>query len=199
MNAEVDIQGQKYILNDAAWYVIDSDFVSQTNAFFKSIVESTIQLPLYGTMNEPRYNVHVASEDDGIDLMDRKMISIGGGRSSVEFCDLFTKDRRLVHVKKYGASSVLSHLFQQGVVSGELFLSDVDFRKKVNEELSAGFKFDDEEKRPEASSYEVCFAIMSDVPGNLNIPFFSKVVMRNAAKRLQTFGYTVTKKKIARF
>jgi hypothetical protein len=58
------------------------------------------------------------------------------------------------------------------------------------------YKLADVESRPNPIEYEVCYAVMSDVPGDLHIPFFSKVVMKNAVKRLQAYGYKVTKKKI---
>ena len=59
--------------------------------------------------------------------------------SSKEFCDLYTVDKDICHVKKYGQSGVLSHLFAQGVVSGELFRSDIKFRQKVNQKLPAPY------------------------------------------------------------
>ena len=90
----------------------------------------------------------------------------------------------------------MSHLFQQGVVSGELFLSDGNFRNKVNKLLSDKFKLNNPLVRPNPADYEICYGIMSDVPGPLHIPFFSKVVLRNAVKRLRAYGYKVTKKKI---
>ena len=102
----------------------------------------------------------------------------------------------MIHVKKYGGSSVLSHLYQQGVVSGELFISSNRFRNEVNSRLSDDYKLDNVDNRPNTAEYEICYAIMRDVPGDLHIPFFSKVVMKNAVKRLQAFGYKVTKKKI---
>ena len=42
------------------------------------------------------------------------------------------------------------------------------------------------------------FAIVSKSEKPLDIPFFSKVSLRNARKRLSAYGYTVTRKKIAR-
>ncbi len=51
--------------------------------------------------------------------MDKKNIPYGGGYSRIEFCDLFSKSKQMIHVKRYGGSSVLSHLFNQGLVSGE--------------------------------------------------------------------------------
>ena len=198
LNAEIDLEDNKYILNDGSWYSLHTDFVGNVNEFYDSIADSAIDLPPFETRNEPEYNKYVAlSAPDEFCLMDRKDIMIGGGRSSVEFCDLLAKNNKLVHVKKYGGSSVLSHLFQQGIVSSELFVSDVGFREKVNEKLCVDYKLTDTESRPNPADYEICYAIMSDVPGELHIPFFSKVVMKNAVKQLQAYGYNVTKKKIS--
>jgi len=198
LNAEVDLGDKKYILNDGSWYALNSDFVTGINDFYEKIDDSEVELPPYGTRKEPEYNEYVANSNvEYFCLMDRKLIMIGGGRSSVEFCDLFCKGNKIIHVKKYGGSSVLSHLFQQGVVSGELFISDADFRRKVNNKLNDNFQLADVEIRPNPSEYEVCYAIMSEVPGELQIPFFSKVVIKTAVKRLQAYGYKVTKKKIS--
>lgn len=198
LNAEINYDGNKYILNDTGWYLVDTNFVSSVDDFYKTIEESDLELPPYGMMKEPDYNAFVCnSKPEEFDLLDRKVISIGGGRSSVEFCDIFTHDKKLIHVKKYGGSSVLSHLFQQGVVSGELFISDEKFREDVNEKMSESFKLENLGDRPNPTEYEVCYAIMSDVPGDLHIPFFSKVVMKNAVNRLQAYGYKVTKKKVS--
>ena len=197
LNAEIDLDGQKYILNDGSWYLLNTDFVDEVNGFYGAIEVSSVELPPYGTKKEPEYNSYIAATyANDFDLLDRKMIPIGGGRSSVEFCDLYTKNKQMIHIKKYGGSSVLSHLFQQGVVSGELFISSNSFRSEVNSRLSDDYKLDNADNRPNPTEYEICYAIMSTVPGDLNIPFFSKVVMKNAVKRLQTFGYKVTKKKI---
>lgn len=198
LNAEIDFEDYKYIFTDGCWYFLNTNFVSEINMFYDGMAQSATILPPFKTLKEPEYNNYVASANPtDFCLMDRKIITIGGGRSSIEFCDLFTKDNKMIHVKKYGGSSVLSHLFQQGVVSGELFISDATFRNDVNGKLSDGFRLDDTENRPDPAEYEVCYAIMSDIPGGLNIPFFSKVVMKNAVKRLQAYGYKVTMKKIS--
>jgi uncharacterized protein (TIGR04141 family) len=165
LNAEIDLDGTKYILNDGSWYAIDHDFVAGVNASFDALEDSKVILPPSGIRKEPDYNTYVATDNsDMFDLLDRKTIEIGGGRSSVEFCDLFSKNKQLIHVKKYGGSSVLSHLFQQGVVSGELFLSDGNFRNEVNKLLSDKFKLNSPLIRPNPADYEICYGIMSDVP-----------------------------------
>lgn len=197
LNAEIDLGGVKYILNDGSWYAIDVGFVATVNASFNSIKESAVSLPPSGFMKEPEYNEFVANNySNTFCLMDRKLIDIGNGRNPVEFCDLFSKAKQLIHVKKYGGSSVLSHLFQQGIVSGELFLSESSFRNDVNKLLGENFKLHKPSIHQNAAEYEICYAIMSDVPGPLHVPFFSKVVLKNAVKRLTAYGYRVTKKKI---
>lgn len=128
--------------------------------------------------------------------MDRQLVKHGGGHSAIEFCDLMTDDKKLVHVKRYSGSAQLSHLFAQGAVSGELFVQDAQFREKLNEKLPQGHKLADPAEQPDPREYEIVFAIVvgSD---DLDIPFFSKVSLRNARRRLRGYGYTVTKKRIA--
>lgn len=129
--------------------------------------------------------------------MDGKPIMIGGGYSKVEFCDLFAQGRDLIHIKRYGGSGVLSHLFSQGVVSAQLFVSDADFRQKVNAHLPNVHKLADARERPAASEYNVVFAVISRTAGNeLTLPFFSRVTARHAFQTLDAYGYKVALAKI---
>lgn len=197
LNAEIDVDDQKFILNDRSWYAVKTSFVEAVNQSFEDIPESDVILPPYENRKEPDYNKMVADESKGkMCLMDRKNIELGGGYNRIEFCDLMDKQNRLIHVKKYGSSSILSHLFQQGLVSGEAFISDKNFRDRLNEKLDDDFKIKNTQETPKATDYEVCFAIMSNQSGELYIPFFSKVVFKTVSKRLKTFGFKVTKKKI---
>mgnify|MGYP001574555324 CR=1 FL=1 len=187
-----------YLLSNGKWYEIETDFAQQVNADFQRIrtIGSTVSLPSYNHKNENDYNEKVAQNDSNICCMDGKTVNHGGSYSKIEFCDLMTKDKKLIHVKRYGGSSVLSHLFSQGLVSGELFLGDPNFREKVNEKLAVGFKMPDVKIKPTSSDYEVIYAIISSSPKELEVPFFSKVSLRNARKRLETFGYRVCLLKI---
>ena len=84
---------------------------------------------------------------------------------------------------------MLSHLFSQGLISGELFVSDNAFRKRVAEELGIGFEV--------GKKYKVVFAIVSKTKGNaLELPFFSRLNLKYAARRLTSFGYDVAIAKI---
>lgn len=193
-----DSDGKTYILTNGKWYEVENDFSSQIDTDYKNLrdQEKSIYLPPYAYENENDYNEKVAENNNEFYCMDRKNITYGGGYSRIEFCDLLTNNKKIIHVKRYGGSSVLSHLFSQGIVSGELFIADKNFRELVNEKLPESHKFDDIENRPIASDYEVIFAVISSVGSDLDIPFFSKVNLRSARRRLEAFGYKVSLQKI---
>lgn len=195
---EIQDDKKTYLLSNGNWYEVEKDFVNQINNDYNQVrdADSLVDLPMYTYKNENEYNEKVAENNQDFCCMDRKNISHGGGYSKIEFCDLFTKDKKLVHVKRYGGSAVLSHLFSQGVASGELFIADADFRKKVNEKLSDSHKIANVADRPVASEYQVIFAIISASANDLEVPFFSKVSLRTAKRRLETYGYKVALQKI---
>jgi uncharacterized protein (TIGR04141 family) len=195
--AEIELKGKVHILNNGKWYEIAQGFSNEVQRDFLSIPDSDINLPDYTGGTELQYNTEAVESLGAACCMDQRMIVHGGGHSRIEFCDIFTDDNKLVHVKKYGGSSVLSHLFLQGAVSGELLVSDAEFRAKLNRELPRGRKLPDPKRvRPNPAEYEIVYAIISGSMNDLDIPFFSKVSLRNARRRLVSYGYQVTKKKI---
>jgi uncharacterized protein (TIGR04141 family) len=170
LNAEIDHRSAKYILNDGEWYEVEKGYVAEVESAYQAIPTAGLSLPPFGSRNEPEYLTWVADQKPAFALMDRKLIPIGGGTSKVEFCDLYSKKRDVIHVKQYGGSSLLSHLFSQAYVSADCFLSEPTFRKAVNDLLPVGFKFGDPLQAPVANQYTVCIAILSKVPGPLEIP-----------------------------
>jgi uncharacterized protein (TIGR04141 family) len=100
-------------------------------------------------------------------------------------------------VKRYGGSSVLSHLFNQGLVSGELFQMQQDFRKLVNGKLPKEHKLVNLAARPTPNSYKVVFAIISESIKQLSIPFFSKISLKQTLNRLEAIGFVVMLAKIS--
>lgn len=189
-----------YVLNNGKWYQIEDNFSRKVFDSYEEIrnISAGVTLPPCNQgEHENKYNERVARELDKMCNMDRKTISHGGRNQKIEFCDLFSKNKKLIHVKHYGASSVLSHLFYQGLVSGELFLFDEEFRRKLNGKLPRGYKLNNPEQRPKPSDYEIIFSIISKYDADLDIPFFSKVSIRSARKRLTGFGYSVSLLKIS--
>lgn len=194
--AELELEDNVFILNNGAWYKIAKDFTTAVQRDFANIPDATIEMPNYVSGDELAYNrVAVARMGDAV-CMDRDLIPHGGAHNKIEFCDIFTRSRNMIHVKKYGGSSVLSHLFAQGVVSAETFASDPDFRRKLNAKLPEEYRLRDPVEAPDKSQYEVVYAIISKGGDPLEIPFFSKVSIRNAYRTLRTIGYAASKKKI---
>lgn len=189
---EIEKGDKTFLLSNGRWYRVDTDFATQINKFYAGIPRSKLVLPDYSQKGEGEYNEMVGKADsENCACMDRKLV----GR--VEFCDLFFKTKALVHVKRYGASSSLSHLFAQGLVSGQLFVSDEKFRRDLNRKLPKEFKLEEPSAKITPSDYEIVFAIISDQKGDdLSIPFFSRLNLRHAARVLEGYGYKVSLLKI---
>lgn len=192
---EVSVDEQTYVLNEGKWYEVEPDFVSEVSTYVNALQPSSIAFPGYSHSGEAAYNEALCEAIDGLHLMDQKNIVHGGGGSRIEFCDAFSSAGTLIHVKRYSGSATLSHLFAQGAVSAELFLLDGDFRKKVCDRLPASHALDPG-LTPQAGKYEVAYGIISKSSKPLNLPFFSRVNLRNAARRLQGFGFSVSVTKI---
>lgn len=196
--ADLIFEGHQYLLNDGKWYEVDQDYVCKVRQYYEEATLSDIPMLDYKFKDEKDYNDAVCKEySDRYCLMDRRTILQGG--NPIEFCDIYSRDKQFIHVKKYNGSSVLSHLFFQGYVSAENFF-DLEYRKKANKLLGDDFQVP-ETGTISASEYEVVFAIAKD---NLQegerpeIPFFSKVSFRSVSSRLKHYGFRVSIKGINR-
>lgn len=198
--AEVQFDDKKYILNDGKWFNVNEDFVKKTNIEFGNIKKSSLTLPAYKGGGEGAYNKSVSDgSPDVYALMDDKnKVFHGGGQGQVEVCDLFSNTKNLIHVKRYGKSSVLSHLFSQGFVSGQLIQLDSSFREKFKNKLPVNFKdLINVDTRPGDQEFTVTYAVISDSgEENLYLPFFSRVNLNNTTKVLSGFGFSVEVLKI---
>jgi len=197
--SETERGDETFVLSGGRWYQVSTDFVKEVNKAFSKMPGYEHPFPLFLDGSEGAYNQRIASQDAGrYALMDRRLVKAPGMSDSVEFCDLFTTGRDIIHVKQYGASSVLSHLFYQGVVSGELFALDAAFRGAVRGRLPANHRqFVQARDRPAPGAYRVVFAVISGQAGDtLSLPFFSRVAARSAARRLEGLGYLVNLAKI---
>lgn len=194
---EITYYNKQYILNSGKWYLIDHYFVNQVNRTYSRISLSKTDLLDYNHENEGEYNEALAASKSQYVLMDEKNIMYGGGRSKIEFCDVFSKDKRMIFVKHYGASSVLSHFFQQGMNSAEYLNAAPEFRNKLNKVLPPAWQLVNPNHRLNTEQFEIIFAIISRDPKERpDIPFFSKVSLKNVVRRLKGYRYQVTLKKI---
>jgi uncharacterized protein (TIGR04141 family) len=194
--SELDHEGNSYLLSAGSWYRVRGDFVAGINAAINAIPAYDVALPEYDDTKESDYIRRLGAADASLAVMDQKNIVHGGGGSRIEFCDLLTASKDIIHIKRYGQSAALSHLFAQGLTSGELFQTDPEFRRKLNVELPVMHRMADPGVRPAQGEYRVVFAIVSDRAGPLKLPFFSRLNLKHAVRRLDGYGFRIATAKI---
>ncbi len=207
----LELDGQLYAINEGEWYNLDQAFKQSIDQTFTDIRSEWTQNPVRlrrqldengnaKFQSEASYNLEVA-EQKGWLCLDRKLISVAGmERSDFEVCDLLDiQGKRLIHVKKSSRrSSVLSHFFKQGSNSAQqmvkfggawdalIALVNDEFGAATRDELAETIA-DDQRK------WTVEFLI-ADTPranGQFNIPFFSKITLRDELSSLRAMGYEV--------
>ena len=193
--AEVEYDKTTYILNSGKWFEVKNDYLMELDIKYKEIIQESKEYDLYlpnskSGENEGEYNKRVGEESEGrYATLDRKLVSIDGN-SGVEVCDIYSKNKDFIHVKKYGTSSVLSHLFMQGKNSAELFLLSQEYRDKIKKILPEGFEVSSE--RPNSNDYKIIYAIITKYANTEkeNIPFFSKISLCTIKKHLNNLGFS---------
>ncbi len=197
---EIARQKKLYVLSLGEWFEIAQDHVAAVNAEI-ALIPNHDALQLGDAQpGEPEgeYNRRMANGSGGhLALLDANPVRYGGGRSSIEICDLLAIDRNFIHVKAKTKSSTLSHLFAQGLNSAQAF-RDTRFR-----DLAAALCPDSHrfifESEPRVSDHTVTYSIITQAGGDLRdaLPFFSKQSLANASRELKNMGYQVRLKKIA--
>jgi len=187
--AELNVDGTTYILSEGKRYDVEPSFYSAIEEAVKAVPTSTIKLPDYKDRGEKEYNERVARRSNGrIALLDRNEVRLRG-RGKVEACDLYTADKQFVHVKRGAVSSVLSHLFSQGLVSSQLFLYEAEYRQCVCGKLPAALQWERPGDPIRSADYEVVYAIVLPAGKELQLPFFSRITLRNTTRLLQQMGF----------
>lgn len=187
INAELVSGASIYVLSDGSWYLISRDFKEELDNFFATVPRYGVELPAYRDVDEGAYNKRVCNGNPQYVLYDRELVQVGN-RQKFEFCDILTSDRDLIHVKRGQASSSLSHLFAQGLVSAEAFLLFDECRQTVNLRFPEAIRLADSVQRPSAADFQVVYGIINN-KDELSIPFFSRVSLRHAYTQLTLFGY----------
>jgi len=199
INFEYEKNNSTYLLHGGKWFEIDTNYVKSVSKRIKKIKHyEGFSFPVYSETREDDYNKKIVKMNTKkCYLMHGKNIQYGGGRSSIEFCDLIVNRTEFVHIKRYRGSSALSHLFQQGLNSASIFLQDLEFHKELNKLLPVQLQFPSI-RSLKASDYEIVFAIVSKVAGDIKelLPFFSKISLLHACNQLQAYGYRVSIAKI---
>ncbi len=182
--AEITIKESIYLLIDGRWYEIAKDFCKQIKDLYEKIPRKYDFID-YQYGRESEYNEALADNING-ECFDAKNVTYGSSHSKIEVCDVLTSEGDLIHVKHYTGSSALSHLFNQGFVSGELIRNDKEFITEAHRVTGGDFS-----KTPEGRKRKIIFAIITRKPDNFDMPFFSKVTLRNVSRQLTGLDYDV--------
>lgn len=186
-----------FVLSSGRWFRVAGTFAEQVRNRVEAISETDLSLPEpTKSEKERQYAERAAVDLKGAVLMDRKLTRAEGAQSSIEVCDVFTQNKQFVHIKWWWRSATLSHLFYQGAVSGETFVSDGEFRSSfrsmLTEEKADEIAGTIPEDRPRAEDYEVAYVVIGRTGRAEDLPFFSQLALSQAASRLRGFGFGVT-------
>ena len=195
--AEIELAQQQYCLNNGKWYRIDNSFVDSINAQYSGIALCEAAFVDHiNNADEDTYNEELLGSLPNANLLHTYKIAIGGGQgNNIEPCDLLWENK-LIHVKKNGGSSVLSHLFNQALVSAQAWL-DFGFRRQLREKMQNANEEAVIAEPFRSSEYEIIIAIINKFHDERpKIPFFSKVAVCFAATNIKNLGYTIKLKNI---
>jgi uncharacterized protein (TIGR04141 family) len=189
-----------YVLSFGEWFEIAQDHVAKVDRQVAQIPDH-LELALIDARTgetEGVYNRRAADASNGdLALLDADPVQYGGGRSSIEICDLLSLRRIFVHVKAKTKSSTLSHLFAQGLNSAQAF-RDARFRQLAVAHCPASHHaiFGGE---PRPSDFTITYAIITKAAGDLRnaLPFFSKQSLANVGEMLGNVSFQVRLKKIS--
>jgi Insertion element 4 transposase N-terminal/Family of unknown function (DUF6119) len=170
----------EFIAYDGDFYAVNHSFVSRIDAELSKIPVSGLRYPPYGGETEPDYNNAAArsypdklSYPDKFVLLDRALIELPD-EHRIEAADLVCSSGALIHVKRKGKSSVLSHLFLQVANNCELLRrSTLAWQKHsllireraASDPIIASIDAAHASARKRESELEVAFAFLGDWSG----------------------------------
>lgn len=195
---ECELNSRWYVLSSGQWYEIAKTLSDRVDKSLAAFQKSPFVLPpAKSDESEGRYNTRVAKALK-FGCLDQKLVRVKGTVTDVEPCDLFGDSGQLIHVKRKTRSSTLSHLFAQGTIAADAFLTDDDFRQQMRYYLSAKhppLAAKVPKTRPDPTKHEVIYAILAKQPKTTwphCLPFFSKLNFMHASDRIQSLGFPVS-------
>ena len=198
--ADLRIGAEQYILYDGNFYRVDPDFIRYVDDAISAIESSDLEFPPYRGGTEPAYNLRIKENlADRFVVVDGELIRLPG-QTGIEPCDLVGPEGQLVHVKRKGRSSVLSHLFSQAVNSCKMLKVSDDARKQftgIIGECSGSPELAEEVIAALASlnskenGIEVVFAFLGSWRGRSvrSLPLFSRIALSQAVESINLMGY----------
>lgn len=194
---ETNLDGHTYVLSGGRWYQVDKNLAKQVQDFFDAMPRYNMPDALVDE-NEEKYNARLKNDKPELLCLDRKLVKPTDSNSNIEVCDFLDNDHHLIHVKDKTSSSRLSHLFNQGTVSGRVLVLDGPVRDKVRKQIAVVQSetgqtgFDEVISAADAEFRTGDFTVVYAVIGTgseAKLPFFSKVTLKQAVRELKALGY----------
>lgn len=191
------LNGKTYHLCEGSWYEISSDFIIKLKEELDPIfidrhdVLCECNQRLEGEYNEEASNV--ASEELDVCCLDKKSIA-PQGQKAVEPCDLIAlngEHAELMHNKISTRSSMLSHLFNQGVNSVILLMQNTEAKNKLKELVDS----ENLKSRIDRDSYHVTYGIISNKRRDMksdSLPIFSRISLLRCVRNLKLMRIPVS-------
>lgn len=198
------VDADQFVLFSGNWYKVENNFKNEVEDAYNAIKKVSI-VGQTNCQNERELIEYLLNNRPDLLKLDQVKINPRGVTyGNFEPCDFFSKNREFIHLKDGNSSGSISHLWAQGVVSAEAFVSDHDFKVKLRREVKtisdrmAGNRkfeklFPTARQKLEREKYKVVYGIMRKPynNGNLGIPFFSKISLQGAVRRIEELGISV--------
>ena len=208
----VVVDGGLYAISEGEWFRLDQQFKQDIDVAFHMLIQDWAGPPLKiikkvsedgkktGFESELDYNKRCA-EIYGQVCLDQKILTVPAiPYGKFEACDLLDIDnKRLIHVKKSSRqSSVLSHFFKQGSNSARILKTIPDARDVMIEKVRGLTDNATADKLKDSfgdtlAGWQVEFHIV-DAPrtdGTHNIPFFSRITLRDESRAMKSMSFGV--------
>lgn len=197
LTAEIPSGVARMIYRDGQWYEIGERYLDYLRAEIKKLLTapSAVTLPAWSSsIPEESYNKLVAAQP-GYLCMDQKFVHSGLHRrgQGIEVCDLLGPNDELIHIKRADRSSLLSHLFMQGVVSADTLREEPSARQRFAERVHAvsdGTRTVPLDFKPSKIVYGIALK-SGEALTPQNLFTFAQVAMYRAVRHLRSFEIEV--------
>jgi uncharacterized protein (TIGR04141 family) len=200
--ADMIVDEDQYLAYDGDFYKVDRDFVQRIDNELSELQISMIEFPDYNGETEPQYIERIRKQDAArFIVLDRQLIQLDG-EYGIEASDLVSDCGALVHLKRKGKSSTLSHLFLQAANSCELLRRSLAARRQLAElvrsRASSSVLAQEiaqiHTARLSGNGLEVVFGFLGDWSGRsvTSLPLFSRISLVYESRKVAGLGFKPT-------
>ncbi|MGW4395727.1 DUF6119 family protein [Amycolatopsis nivea] len=136
---DVSLDSRQYFFHAGSWFEVGQQYTRYLNKRVEKIlsIPTNLELPVWpkSIRTEGEYSTSVADNDNSFTRLDTRRVSSTLHKKGIEPCDLVGPNGELIHIKPADRSAPLSHLFNQGSVSAELFHFDAEARSAFIEKV----------------------------------------------------------------